>query len=131
VDNKFLACDSGLYFKPNNDSYGYANNCAFVHCGVSAIFAHTIPDSYGFNLENCFIVQAPIICLEANKLSVSNCQLNTYFEISDGEKNMIVCNTMSKQAATADGVTDIYDVPQDTVITMNRGTGNDADYNWD
>lgn len=127
---KFLRCDTGLYFAPNNDAYGIVCNCFFNHCGVSALYAHLITQNLGFNIVNSMIAQAPVICKVANKLTVSNCEVNSYFIIVSGSKNRIICNMMDKGYAAIDGVTDIFDVPQDTQITMNRGTGNDADYNW-
>lgn len=128
---KFLQSDVCLYFRKNNDSYGYVNSCSAVHCGKAFIWAHLIP-TIGFQVNNCQIMQAPIICKEANALSVANCWLNTYFIIDAGVKSRIVSNMMAKNYASNDGVTDIYDVPSDTQIQLNRAiriTDTDADYN--
>jgi len=120
VDNKFLRCDVGLYFPPGNDAYGHANSCAFCHCGVAAVYAHLINRSLGFMLHNVQISQAPVICKEAHAFSITNSILDTYFEINAGSKNIITMNTMRKAYAEIDGVTNIFNVPSDTQITLNR-----------
>ena len=131
TDNKFLRCDAGLYFN-TEEAYGFADSCTFVHCGVASIFARLINSVLGFVVRNAFIVQAPVICLEANALSITDSILDTYFIISSGHKNRIAMNMMRKVYAGYDGITNIFNVPQDTLIELNRAINaneNDSIYN--
>ena len=131
LDNKFLSCDVGVYIGKNTDCYGTIQSSTFVHCGIASIFAHLIPRT-GVNVNDCFIYQAPIICKEAYALSFCNNKLNTYFIIEKGAKCRIMMNMMQKTYAIADGIENIYDVPADTEISLNRAvlsSDNDANYN--
>ena len=135
---KIMQCDVGIYIRKGaNDTdpeiYGYVNGSSLVHCGIASLYAHYITQIGGFSVSDCQIAQAPVICKIAYALSVVNCRLDTYFIIDAGAKSRIVANSMRHVYADVDSISNIYDVPGDTQITLNRAsTASEADsyYNW-
>lgn len=118
--NNFVRCDCAIYMDANQSAHGQIISCHFTHCGIAGLFAKTIVDASGMIISGCQFAQAPIIAEYSVGLRIDSCRLDTHFIISDGGKNSITNNNMRKVYATADGISNIFDVPSDTLISGNR-----------
>lgn len=125
----FVRCDCGMYFVSSQNAHGEVSTFEFAHNGVAGVYAKTIPNKVGFIYTNCQFAQAPIIAETAYALKLSSCRLDCYIKISAGAKNSIIGNNMANGYYPN---LPVYDVPQDTLITLNRAmdsSENDNLYN--
>jgi hypothetical protein len=135
VNNMYIRSDCGLYFSSGTqNAHGEVSLLEFAHIGVAGVYAKQINNQVGFIFNACQFAQAPIIAESAYALKLSSCRIDTHIIISQGAKNSIIGNNCRYSYAEAEGIPieDMFDVPEDTLITLNRNMvsgGSDDPFN--
>lgn len=127
----FKCCDCGYYFPytPNNTAHNEITSCEAAHCGLAGIYIRELRANLGCQVTGSHFPDSPIVGLAVNNLSFVGCRLDAWFKYDSGKGNSVICSNVGKSYLY--GHT-LFDVPQDTLITLNRGLGTtpDADVNW-
>lgn len=127
----FKCCDCGYYFPytPNNTAHNEITSCEAAHCGLAGIYIRELRANLGCQVTGSHFPDSPIVGLAVNNLVLVGCRVDTWFKYDSGKGNSIICSNVGKSYLY--GHT-LFDVPQDTLITLNRGLGTtpDTDVNW-
>lgn len=123
-------CDCGYYFPSNAVAHNEITACETAHCGLAGIYAKTLSSELGCQVTGSQIVDAPIVGDTVGCLALVGCRIDTWLQYTSGAKNSVVCCNIRKGYMYSK--TNQFDVPSDTLITMNRGMGvvPDSAVNW-
>lgn len=122
----FKCCDCGYYYPyyDGNTAHNEIVSCEAAHCGIAGIYVRELRASLGSQITGCQFVDSPIIGLTVNNLSFVGCRIDTYIKYNNGKGNSFVCSNIGKSYLYSNA---LFDVPSDTLITLNRGLGNVQD----
>ena len=124
------SCDCGIFYPSNlnNGGHGEAVGIEIAHCGIAGIYIKHL-DYQGDMYTGCQFADAPIISEYSKYLLITSGKLDTYVKITDGVRNAITNNIVSKDYIYNNP---LYDAPLDSVITNNIPMRNldFTDVNW-
>jgi hypothetical protein len=122
----YKCCDCAYYFPitTGNTAHNEITSCEAAHCGLAGIYLQNLSANLGCQVTGCHFPDSPIVGLSVNNLSFVGCRLDTWFKYNSGKGNSIICSNVGKSYLYGH---ELYDVPQDTLITLNRGLGTTAD----
>ena len=126
----FKCCDVGYYFPFDAVAHNEIVSVEAAHCGLAGMYLRRLQKVFGCVVTGCHFPDAPIIGADVNNLYISSSLISTYLKYDSGKHNAIVsCNI--RQAYQYDQ-TEQFQVPADTLITLNRAMDDDddADVNW-
>lgn len=122
-------CDCGYYFPTDAVAHNEITACEVAHCGLAGIYIVTLSKALGCVINGCHFPDAPIVGENVNNLYITGCLLSTWFKYDSGKHNAITCCNVRQEYLY--GHT-LFDVPSDTLITLNRAMDDDSDseVNW-
>ena len=88
------------------------------------MYANNVGSGLGMQIIGCHIADAAIIANIANAILIEGCRLDTYFKYVDGAKNSFIGNNVRMSYLYGNS---LYDVPADTLATLNRNIGDGSD----
>lgn len=122
----YKCCDCAYYFPTTtgNTAHNEITSCEAAHCGLAGIYLQNLSANLGCQITGSHFSDSPIVGLSVNNLSFVGCRLDTWFKYNSGKGNSIICSNVGKSYLYGHA---LYDVPQDTLITLNRGLGTTPD----
>ena len=129
VSEIYKCCDCGIYFPASAGAHNEITSVQICHCGLAGIYAKEIANTLGCQVTGCHIADAAIIGESVSNLLITSGRFDTYFKYDSGQHNSIICSNIRRGYVYGH---DLFDVPSDTQITLNRGMGETADnvVNW-
>ena len=128
VGEIFKCCDVGYYFPANAVAHNEITSCEAAHCGLAGMYIRYLSKSLGCIVTGCHFPDAAIIGVDVNNLYITGCIISTYFKYDSGKHNAITCCNIRRAATYLYGHA-LFDVPSDTLITLNRAMDDDSDSN--
>lgn len=124
-------CDCGFYFPytSGNTAHNEITSCEAAHCGLAGIYIRELRANLGCQVTGSHFPDSAIVGLTVNNLVITGCRLDCWVKYDSGKGNSIICSNIGKSYLYGNS---LFDVPQDTLITLNRGLGTtpDSDVNW-
>ena len=111
-------CDCGYYFPIDAVAHNEITSMECAHCGLAGVYARALGGRLGCTIVGSQFADAPVIGTNVHNLLIIGCRLDTFFDFT-GSSCSIVCNNVGNGYLYER--TDIYTVPTDTNITLNRG----------
>jgi hypothetical protein len=72
------------------------------HCGIAGIYVNTLARTLGDVFSGCHFADAPIIGHHCNSLVITGSRLDTWFDLINGEGNMVACCIINDVYANRD-----------------------------
>lgn len=121
-------CDVGYFFPHDAVAHNIISNCEVAHSGLAGIYVVYLNGTLGTQIVGCNLPDAPVVGLNVGNMLITGCRLDTWFSITNGTKNSIICNNIGEGYLYGNP---LFSVPNDTAISMNRGLGTvpDTDVN--
>lgn len=107
----FIRNDIAMLISEGHGNEGHSQFVGIecVHSGIAGIYVNTLARNLGDVFSGCQFADAPIIGHHCNSLVITGSILDTWFELTSGEGNMVACSVINDTTATRDNKPIFYD----------------------